>query len=65
MKVEAVPGKEFPLVWTETSGGLLLLWHDPGVPLGFPVESASSCDATVMPGILFPTMYGKIPKLKL
>ena len=28
--------------WTDTSGGLLEWWHDPGVPLAFPVESASS-----------------------
>ena len=26
----------------DTSGGLLEWWHDPGVPLAFPVESASS-----------------------
>ena len=42
MKVEAVQGKQDPLEWTETSGGLLEWWHDPGVPLAFPVESASS-----------------------
>ena len=35
-------GKTGPLEWTETSGGLWEWWHDPGVPLGFPVESASS-----------------------
>ena len=35
-------GKKGPLEWTETSGGLWEWWHDPGVPLGFPVESASS-----------------------
>ena len=28
--------------WTDTSGGFLEWWHDPGVPLAFPVESASS-----------------------
>ena len=28
--------------WTEISGGLWEWWHDPGVPLAFPVESASS-----------------------
>ena len=42
LKVEAVQGKQVPLKWTETSGGLLEWWHDPGVPLAFPVESASS-----------------------
>ena len=42
VKVEAVQGKQVPLEWTETSGGLLEWWHDPGVPLAFPVESASS-----------------------
>ena len=41
-KVEAVQGKQVLLEWTETSGGLLEWWHDPGVPLAFPVESASS-----------------------
>ena len=41
-KVEAVQGKKFFLEWTETSGGLLEWWPDPGVPLAFPVESASS-----------------------
>ena len=42
MKVEAVQGKEVSLEWTETSGGLWEWWHDPGVPLAFPVESTSS-----------------------
>ena len=42
LKVEAVQGKQVPLEWTETSGELLEWWHDPGVPLAFPVESASS-----------------------
>ena len=42
VKVEAVQGKEDSLEWTETSGGLWEWWHDPGVPLAFPVESASS-----------------------
>ncbi|KAI4563994.1 hypothetical protein MJT46_009792 [Ovis ammon polii x Ovis aries] len=40
--VKAVEGKQVPLEWTGTSGGLLEWWHDPGVPLAFPVESASS-----------------------
>ena len=42
LKVEAVQGKQFSLEWTETSGGLWEWWHDPGVPLAFPVESTSS-----------------------
>ena len=42
LKVEAVQGKQVSLEWTETSGGLCAWWHDPGVPLAFPVESASS-----------------------
>ena len=41
VKVEAVQGKEFSLEWTETSGGLWVWWHDPGVHLSFLVESAS------------------------
>ena len=41
-KVEAVQGKLVSLEWTETSGGLWEWWHDPGVPLAFPVVSASS-----------------------
>ena len=35
-------GKKGLLNWTETSEGLWEWWHDPGVPLAFPVESASS-----------------------
>ena len=42
LKVEAVQGKQVSLEWNETSGGLWEWWHDPGVPLAFPVESASS-----------------------
>ena len=42
LKVEAVQEKEVSLEWTETSGGLWEWWHDPGDPLAFPVESASS-----------------------
>ena len=42
LKVDAVQGKQFSLEWTETSRGLWEWWHDPGVPLAFPVESASS-----------------------
>ena len=42
LKVEAVKGKQVSLEWTETSGGLWEWWHDPGIPLAFPVESTSS-----------------------
>ena len=42
LKVEAVQGKQVSMAWTETSGGLWEYWHDLGVPLAFPVESASS-----------------------
>ena len=42
LKVEAVQGKQVSLEWTETSGGLWEWWHDPGLPLAFRVESASS-----------------------
>ena len=42
LKVEAVQGIQVSLKWTETSGGLSDWWHDPGVPLAFPVERASS-----------------------
>ena len=42
VKVKAVQGKHVPLEWTEISGGLWEWWHDPGVPLAFPVESACS-----------------------
>ena len=40
--VEELQGKQVPLEWTETSGGLLEWWHHPGVPLALPVERASS-----------------------
>ena len=42
LKVEAVQGKQVSLEWTETSGGLWEWWHDRGVPLAFPLESATS-----------------------
>ena len=42
LKVEAVQRKQVSLEWTETSGGLWEWWQDPGVPLAFPVEIASS-----------------------
>ena len=37
LKVEAVQGKQVSLEWTETSRGLWEWWHDPGVPLAFPL----------------------------
>ena len=58
MKFEAVQGKQVRLEWTETSGGLLKWWHDAGVPLAFPVESASSLDATGTPEF-FPDQAGR------
>ena len=42
LKFQAVQGRQDSLEWTETYGGLWEWWHDPGVPLAFPVESASS-----------------------
>ena len=42
VKAEAVQGKQVPVEWTEISGGVLEWWHDPAVPLPFPLESASS-----------------------
>ena len=42
LKVEAVQGKQVSLEWTETFRGIWEWWHDPGVPLAYPVESASS-----------------------
>ena len=42
LKFEAVQGKQVSLEWIEISGGLREWWHDPGIPLAFPVESASS-----------------------
>ena len=65
LKVDAVQGKQVSLEWSETSGGLWEWWHDPGVPLGFPVESSSSSDATGTPGILSRTRRGRIPPLEL
>ena len=41
LKVKAVQGIQVSLEWTETSGVLRERWHYPGVPLAFPVESAS------------------------
>ena len=42
LKVKTVQAKQVSLECTETSGGLWEWWHDPGVPLAYPVESASS-----------------------
>ena len=60
LKVEAVQGKQVSLEWTETSGGLWEWWHDPGVPLAFPVERLLlRCDGNA--GNSFPTTQGKDP----
>ena len=42
LKVDAVLGKQVSLERTEISGGLWEWLHDPGVPIAFPVERASS-----------------------
>ena len=42
LEIRGSAGKTVFLEWTEISGGLWEWWHDPGVPLAFPVESASS-----------------------
>ena len=65
VKVEAVQGKQVPLAWTETSGELLVWWHDPGIPLSFPVESTSTGDGTGTPGILSRPRRERIPPLEL
>ena len=65
LKIEAVQGKQVSLEWTETSGGLREWCHDPGVPLAFPVESASSFNATGTPGILSRPRRERIPPLEL
>ena len=41
------------------------MWHDPGVPLAFPVESASTCDATGTRGIVSRPRRERIPPLEL
>ena len=65
LKVEAVQGKQVSLEWTETSEGLWERWHDPGVPLAFLVESASTWHATGTPGILSRPRRERIPPLEL
>ena len=65
LKGEAVQGKQVSLEWPETSRGLWEWWHDPGVPLAFPVEIASSCDATGTPGIFSRPRRERIPPLEL
>ena len=47
------------------TGGLLELWHDPGVPLAFPVYRTSSSDVTGTPGILSRPSSDRIPHLEL
>ena len=41
------------------------MWPDPGVPLAFPLESASTGDATGTPGILSRRRRERIPPLEL
>ena len=65
LKVEAVQGKQVSLEWTEKSGGLWEWGNDPGVPLAFPVESASSRDATGTPEIRSRPCRERIPPLEL
>ena len=65
LKAEAVKGKQVSLEWTETSGELWEWWHDPGVPLAFPVESTSSSGVTGTRGILSRPRRERIPPLEL
>ena len=65
MNVEAVQGKQVSLEWTETSGERWEWWHDPGVPLAFPVESASTWDARRTQGIHSRPRRERIPPLEL
>ena len=72
MNVEAVQGKQFPLEWTETSGGLLEWRHEPGVALAFPVEFLSPFLWRAPPlemrpnsGNSFPSTQGKDPSVEL
>ena len=65
LKVKTVQGEQVSLEWTETSGGLWEWWHDPGVPLAFPVESTSSSDATGTPEILSRPRRERIATLEL
>ena len=65
LKGEAVQGKQVSLEWPETSGGLWDWWHDPGVPLAFPVEIASSLDAPGTLGTLSRSLRERIPPLEL
>ena len=65
LKVEAVQGKQVSLEWTETSGGLWEWWQVPGVPLAFPLESASSSDVTGTPEILSRPSRERSPHLEL
>ena len=37
LNADALQGKQLSLEWTETSRGLWEWWHDPGVPIAFPV----------------------------
>ena len=65
LKVEAVQGKQVSLEWTETSGGLWEWWNDAGVPLAFPVESASSLVVSETLGIISRLRRERIAPLEL
>ena len=64
LKFEAVQGKQVSLEWTEPSGGLWEWWHDPGIPLAFPVERPP-LEKTGTPGILSRPRREWIPPLEL
>ena len=58
-------GNHGPLELAETFGGLWNGGTTLGIPLDFPVESASSWDMTGMPGILSRLRRERIPHLEL
>ena len=60
VKIKAVQGKQVPLEWTETSGGLLELWHDPGVPSPF-LWRAPLLEMRWERREYFPDQAGKVP----
>ena len=55
VKVEALQAKQVLLEWTEISGVLWEWWHDPGVPLAFPLEGDGNSQNS------FPTKQRKDP----
>ena len=60
VNVEAVQGKQVPLERTETSGGLLEWWNDPGVPLTF-LWSVPPLEMRQVRQEFFPANQGKDP----